>query len=98
MKARGLFNRRVELGDNAFADVVLWELDGPVPPCRHPYKYRLAFVVGDECVIRYDNERGKGDHRHTGGRELPYVFRDVNRLVADFFSEAKRWLDENRND
>ena len=98
MKAKELIRRRTDVADGAFADVALWELGGPIPPCGHPYKYRLAFVVDGVCVIRYDNERGKGDHRHVGESETPYVFLDVDRLVADFFSDAKRWLDENRND
>jgi hypothetical protein len=33
---------------------------------RHQYKYRLVLVVNDDCVLRYDNEAGKGDHKHVG--------------------------------
>jgi hypothetical protein len=29
-----------------------------------PSPYRLALVVDGERVIGYDNERGKGDHKH----------------------------------
>ena len=32
----------------------------------HDYKYALAYVVAGQCVIRYDNEAGKGDHKHFG--------------------------------
>jgi len=39
----------------------------------HGYKYRLAFVVDDECVLRYDNEAGKGDHKHIDAKEAPYA-------------------------
>ena len=38
-------------------------------------------------MIRYDNETGKGDHRHIGGREEPYQFRGVEALVADFLRD-----------
>lgn len=45
--------------DTTFFEVVLWHLPGPVPGSAHSFKYRLALVVGGECVLRYDNERGK---------------------------------------
>lgn len=34
--------------------------------------------------MRYDNERGKGDHRHAGGVETNYEFTDLDTLLADF--------------
>jgi hypothetical protein len=48
-------------------------------------KYRLFYGnAKGECLIRYDNERGKGDHKYITGKEEPYTFRDVETLVADF--------------
>ena len=44
----------------------------------------LAYVVHGVCVIRYDNEVGKGDHRHFGGKEGVYTFTTPNRLIAEF--------------
>ena len=67
------------------------------PGSPHRYKYRLAYVVGGECVLRYDNESGKGDHRHVGGREARYAFTDVDRLLADFRRDMERWNRENRD-
>lgn len=52
-------------------------------------KYRMVYVVDGKRVVGYDNERGKGDHRHLGGREVPYVFRDVPTLVDDFWADVK---------
>lgn len=95
MKAQELTRRRIDVTENSFAELALWRLPTPLPPCVHPYKYRLAFVWNNQCVVRYDNERGKGDHRHIGIIETPYVFTDVDRLVADFFDDIKRLLDEN---
>ena len=95
MKARELFNRRVPVTEQAFAELVLWEISQPLSGSKHSYKYRLAFVVAGVCVLRYDNEAGKGDHRHIEGRELKYRFVSVDKLVADFFEEVKRWRDEN---
>jgi hypothetical protein len=95
MKARQLLNRRVVLEQNAFAELIVWQLSHVQPGSAHQYKYRLAFVVGGECVLRYDNETGKGDHRHRSGRETSYDFTSVDALVKDFFNDVTRWRNEN---
>ena len=97
MRATLLFNRRVAVTDTAFAELVLWALPRALRGSGHTYKYRLAFVVNEVCVLRYDNEAGKGDHIHTGDQERPYRFVDPDRLVADFFADVRKWLDENRD-
>ena len=61
------------------------------------YKYRLAYVVRGLCVLRYDNEAGKGDHRHFAGTEKPYPFSDVGQLIADFQRDIERWNNETRD-
>lgn len=96
MKAVLLMRERLPLADDAFAELVIWRLARPLAGSSHPYKYRLAFIVDDECVLRYDNEAGKGDHRHAGRRESEYVFESPERLVADFLREVRRCHRENR--
>ena len=97
MKAALLLRERLPFDDDAFAEMVIWRLPRQAPGSAHPYKYRLAFVIGDECVLRFDNEAGKGDHRHTRARELIYVFESPEKLVQDFLSEARRIHRENRD-
>lgn len=97
MQAHEVFNHRVVLAENAFAEIVAWKIPQPLPGSVHGYKYRLAFVMEGECLLRYDNEAGKGDHKHIGGKEIPYTFSTVDCLVADFFQDVTRWYDENRN-
>lgn len=94
VKARSLFNRRISLGDKLFAELAILQIPTPLPGSVHPYKYRLALVSDERCVLRYDNESGQGDHRHIGEMEQPYVFSDVDRLVADFFNDVTRWRNE----
>lgn len=94
MKAQPLFDRRVKVADNAFAEIVAWRLPSPLGGCTHVYKYRLAFVVNNRCVVRYDNERGKGDHRHYGRREARYEFNGIDRLIEDFMADVERWRNE----
>lgn len=91
MKARELFNRRVPVAEQAFAELVLWEVPEPLPGSKHCYKYRLVFVVAGECVLRYDNEAGKGDHRHVGAVESPYTFTTPEQLYADFMADVTNW-------
>lgn len=95
MRADPLIRRKVVVAPDAFVEVVVWKVPAPVPPSTHGFKYRLAYVVGGRCVVRYDNERGKGDHRHIGTREEEYRFSSPDRLMADFMIDIKRWNDEN---
>lgn len=63
----------------------------PVRKSAHEYKYRLALVSDHVCVLRYDNEAGKGDHKHAGDREVPYTFVDLKSLEADFRRDVENW-------
>ena len=63
--------------DGSIVEIVIWELPEPLPPSHHRYKYRLYHGDAGVCRVRYDNERGKGDHRHVGDREHEYSFSSV---------------------
>jgi hypothetical protein len=91
MKAKPITRRSERRDDGTEVHIVIWELAEPLPPCSHPFKYRLAYVVQGVCVVRYDNERGKGDHRHIGDREKPYAFSTPRQLIADFMTDVKEW-------
>lgn len=95
MKAVPLVRRRVVIATDAFVEVVIWRVGQPVSPSEHPFKYRLAYGVAGKCVIRYDNERGKGDHRHFGARQQPYGFVSPELLMVDFTADIARWNHEN---
>ena len=72
-----------------FVEIVIWRVPEPVPPSEHSYKYRLVYIVEGKRVVGYDNERGKGDHKHTRDAELPYTFQNPARLVADFMQDIE---------
>jgi hypothetical protein len=97
MKAIELLRKRIVYTESSFAELVLWRLPRPLEGSLHSFKYRLAYVVRGECVLRYDNEVGKGDHRHFGEIESAYVFTTPERLIADFQNDISRWNHENRN-
>jgi len=91
MPAVSLLNERVILEEESFVELVVWHLDHHLQGCRHRFKYRLAYVVRGVCVVRYDNEAGKGDHRHVGKRERLYEFTSLDKLQADFWADVTRW-------
>jgi hypothetical protein len=91
MKAGLLLWERHQLSGNAFAELRIWRVPSSVKGSAHAYKYALAYVVEGECVLRYDNEAGKGDHRHVGDIEEPYTFATPDRLLADFWSDVDMW-------
>lgn len=67
-------------------ELVVWRLPKAVPPSTHNYKYRAVYVVSGIRVVGYDNERGKGDHRHVRGREEAYAFTTIDRMIEDFIA------------
>lgn len=71
-------------------EMVAWRVPTPVPPSEHHFKYRLAFVRDGQRVIGYDNERGKGDHKHFGSKEMPHRFVDEAKLLEDFWQDIKK--------
>lgn len=91
MDALLLIEERYILDESSFVELVVWQLAQPLAGSRHRLKYRLAYVEKDVCVIRYDNEAGKGDHRHVGRRETAYLFVDSDALLADFWADVDAW-------
>jgi len=89
-----LVRRRVIVAADAFVEVVIWQVPEPLGPSMHLFKYRLAYVVEQRCVLRYDSERGKGDHQHTESTEAPYTFSTPDQLMADFEADVARWNHE----
>lgn len=90
MKAVLIQKSRIVLSERSFYEIVMWQLPEPVPGSAHLYKYRLALVVEGICVLRYDNERGKGDHRHIDGREERIEFTGLRDLLRAFKADMER--------
>jgi len=88
-KATLLLHEKVVLPDDFIMETVLWQLPEPTPERPHGLKYRLYYGRRGVCLVRYDNETGKGDHRHVGGREMPYEFKSVEQLRRDFENDVK---------
>jgi hypothetical protein len=78
------------LADGAIVEMVIWRLPAPEPGRPHGLKYRLYYGRDRVRLVGYDNERGKGDHRHVGDTEVPYRFVSVEQLIADFLSDVRK--------
>jgi len=85
-----------KLGNDRIIAISIWKVpnDKDRP---HGYKYRLHYGYLDgACIIRYDNEKGKGDHRHFADVEEPYVFVTLWKLLNDFESDVLNHRKEQR--
>jgi len=69
---------------------VIWKVPKPLPDSRHAFKYQLAYIAHQHCVLRFDNEAGKGDHTHSDEIEAPYIFSNLETLQADFWAAVNK--------
>jgi hypothetical protein len=88
MKADLLFQQRIDFDDGSIVEMSIWRVPSPVPPATHSLKYRLFYGRPGVRFVGYDNERGKGDHRHFLETETIYTFTTVEQLMADFWSDV----------
>ncbi len=90
MKARLLQKSKEEFTGGVIVETVVWELAEATPDRPHSLKYRLYCGRNGKCIVRYDNETGKGDHRHYGTREELYRYTTFSKLVEDFLADVER--------
>ena len=88
MNAELMLNERHSVSEDAFVEMVVWRLPSPAEGSQHRFKYRLALEVGGRCVLRYDHERGEGDHKHIGEDSIPYTFTKPKSLLDDFWHDV----------
>jgi hypothetical protein len=88
-KAALLLHEKLIFSDGAIAELIIWKLPRATPDRRHGLKYRLYFGRHGKCLVRYDNESGKGDHRHVLGREEAYRFISAARLRRGFEADIR---------
>ena len=93
MKAELIVDHKTVDAHGGIMQLTVWKVPAPVPPTEHGFKYRLVYAVEGQRIVGFDNERGKGDHMHLDGKELPYQFTSLEQLIEDFISE----VDKRRN-
>jgi hypothetical protein len=92
MDAQLLF-RSKQVAATFIIEIVIWILPVPLADSSKSFKYRLFCGKTDgTCLVRYDNEKGKGDHRHILGIEYAYDFKDLRSLLQDFKNDVEKIL------
>jgi len=89
VRAKLLFHQRIDYDDGGIVEMVIWRVPSSVPPSTHGLKYSLFYGAPGRREVGYDNERGKGDHRHFGRVETEYRFSTVEQLIADFWRDVR---------
>jgi Family of unknown function (DUF6516) len=87
-RARLIFSDRRRYDDGAIMMMRILEVPSPVHPSTHLLKYSLFYGYPGRRLVLYDNERGKGDHKHVKGKEENYRFVSAERLIEDFFADV----------
>ncbi len=95
MNAALIFSDKVIFDDGLIQEIVIWRVPEPVPPTTHGFKYSLFYGGRGGRLVGYDNERGKGDHRHFRGEERPYEFQGWKKLIEDFLADVAALRGEN---
>ncbi len=83
-KAELIFRDKYIYVDGAIREMIIWKLPETDAERPHGLKYSLFYGYPGSRLIGYDNELGKGDHRHYQDREEVYNFSSVEQLVTDF--------------
>ena len=96
MKAAIVIRDRKLFDDGNIMEVVVWQVPFSVPPSHHKFKYRLFYGQPGIRKVGYDNERGKGDHKHIHNKELPYLFVTIAKLLDDFEADISTQRGEAR--
>lgn len=92
MKARLILDSKTLLTDGRIIQRKIWKLPQTAEGRPHGLKYRLYCGKGGNTIVRYDNEAGKGDHRHVGAEEAEsaYVFVSLVQLLIDFDADIEK--------
>jgi hypothetical protein len=86
--AKLIYKRKTTYSDGTVVEMAIWELPDRSDERPHGLKYRLhCSKIDGSLIVRYDNESGKGDHRHYRDKEVAYQFKDVETLIADFLRD-----------
>src|SRR5260370_40171822 len=90
-KAEKILDVRNVFDDGSFLIIRVWRVVDPVPPSLHRFKYSFFYGRPEGFMVLFDNERGKGDHKHVGEVESSYAFESIEKLTADFLAEVRRF-------
>jgi hypothetical protein len=85
-----IFHEKLRYDDGGILEMKLWQVPRPVQASGHAFKYSLFYGETNHRLVGYDNEAGKGDHRHYSDREEAYIFTTPRQLIADFLADVSK--------
>jgi Family of unknown function (DUF6516) len=90
VKATLEIHAKNEYASGEIVEIKVWHL--PIASAERPHGLKYSFFYGrdGQRLVGFDNERGKGDHRHILDREEKYEFISIDRLMADFFEAIEK--------
>jgi len=91
-----IFEDKQVLENGSIVEMRIWRVPSPVPPATHLFKYSLFYGRPGELAVLFDNERGKGDHKHIGEVEVAYRFESPEQLIEDFEAPVREARDQGR--
>ena len=86
MQVRLVLDKKTMLAVGRIVHRKVWMVPKATPDRPHGLKYSLYCGKDGKNIVRYDNETGKGDHRHVGPDEVEntYRFLSLVQLLSDF--------------
>lgn len=89
-KAKLIIHHKENYDDGFIVEFLVWQL--PQATIERPHGFKYSFFYGNKGVrvIGYDNERGKGDHRHYLEVEEPVIFDSLEKLISDFMNDVAK--------
>jgi hypothetical protein len=91
MNAALLLDERQILSPTAFVVLKVWRVPAPVRGSSQDLKYSFVLVENGQSVVRYDNEAGKGDHKHLPTGEVSVTFTSPAQLLNEFWADVDQW-------
>lgn len=88
-KAQKILDIRNEFADGTLIVIRVWLVSEAVPPSPHRFKYAFFFGRPGQRLVLFDNERGKGDHKHIREVESAYAFESIEKLIEDFMTAVR---------
>jgi hypothetical protein len=90
MRATLIIHTKAVYDDGSIVEMTVWRVPKRVHGSDHEFKYSLFYGRDGARIVGYDNEAGKGDHRHMDGDETSYRFTTIERLIEDFKADVRR--------
>ena len=90
MKATLIIHTKAVYDDGSIVEMTVWRVPRRVHGSDHEFKYSLFYGRDGARIVGYDNEAGKGDHRHVDGDETSYTFATIEQLIEDFKADVRR--------